>query len=481
MKKTLLTLKLCLVLLISAQAQSMYGDAVKVDVKMKYVYSFEEALKQAKEQNKPIFFNCFADWAIPCHAMNKQVFADQKFADWMDKNFVNFFMDVTTKEGNAFAERYSIRTMAHYLVLDSDGEIVHRIVGGYKISEFQPLLKQALSPKTSLAGMNEKYESGARDISFLRNYFEVLKIADQAAKSKTVLDEIFVKLKPSEYSKKENWKLFVTKVKTSDEELFSYLVKNKNTFIKSNGEKEVNDMISKIYFGEIYPYAVQDSVYSATKFLNTYLELVKAKLPADDQVFTLYEIAKFKGEGKYEKMLELMSNKTEGWNESMLNFLDLSLAKLNGASKEDKKILTAYLATKGAAKNSKSYKTAIGKLNNVDGIQFENLPFDAALKKAVSENKILFVDCFTTWCAPCKLLDEKTFSKKEVGDLFKKNFVSVKIDMEKGEGPELLKKYGVIAFPTMLMIKPDGTELDRVMGFMEAKKFLEEVKKKAGI
>ena len=96
MKKFTLVLNLVCFLALGSFAQSMYGDAVKADVKMKYVYSFEEALKKAKEENKLIFFNCFADWAVPCHSMNKLVFSDQEFADWMDKHFVNFFIDVTT-------------------------------------------------------------------------------------------------------------------------------------------------------------------------------------------------------------------------------------------------------------------------------------------------------------------------------------------------------------------------------------------------
>ena len=68
--------------------------------------------------------------------MNKLVFSDQEFADWMDKHFVNFFIDVTTPAGRPFADKYKITFQAHYLVLNSDGEVVHRIVGGHQIPEF---------------------------------------------------------------------------------------------------------------------------------------------------------------------------------------------------------------------------------------------------------------------------------------------------------------------------------------------------------
>ena len=58
--KTILLAVLCMLPWMGSHAQSMYGDAVKADVKMKYVYSLDEALKKAKKEKKPIFCNCFA-------------------------------------------------------------------------------------------------------------------------------------------------------------------------------------------------------------------------------------------------------------------------------------------------------------------------------------------------------------------------------------------------------------------------------------
>lgn len=48
-------------------AQSIYGDAAKADVKVKYLNSYEEALKASARENKPIFFNCLP--IGPFHAM----------------------------------------------------------------------------------------------------------------------------------------------------------------------------------------------------------------------------------------------------------------------------------------------------------------------------------------------------------------------------------------------------------------------------
>ena len=74
---------------------------------------------------------------MPCHGMNKKVFSNQEFADWMDKHFVNLFMDMSTEEGKKFRETYQIKFMAHYVVLDREGNLIHRIVGGAEFNSFQ--------------------------------------------------------------------------------------------------------------------------------------------------------------------------------------------------------------------------------------------------------------------------------------------------------------------------------------------------------
>lgn len=65
--------------------------------------------------------------------MNQLVFSDQQFADWMDRHFVNLFIDITTNEGRPLATKYNTLQMAHYIVLDQDGNLIYRIVGGHQL------------------------------------------------------------------------------------------------------------------------------------------------------------------------------------------------------------------------------------------------------------------------------------------------------------------------------------------------------------
>ena len=92
-----------------------------------------------------------------------------------------------------------------------------------------------------------------------------------------------------------------------------------------------------------------------------------------------------------------------------------------------------------------------------EGVNFRNLTFTEALAQAKQENKLVFMDCYTSWCGPCKNMTEKVFPQKAAGDYFNPRFVCVKYDMEKGEGVALAKQFDVHAYPTFIIIRPDGT------------------------
>ncbi len=114
---------------------------------------------------------------------------------------------------------------------------------------------------------------------------------------------------------------------------------------------------------------------------------------------------------------------------------------------------------------------------NKEGIQFTKGTWAEIINIAKKENKVIFVDCYTTWCGPCKMLSKNVFPQKAVGDYFNTSFINVKIDCEKGEGPGLKDKFGVSAFPTMLFIDANTERvLHRVVGAVSAEKLIEEAK-----
>lgn len=105
-------------------------------------------------------------------------------------------------------------------------------------------------------------------------------------------------------------------------------------------------------------------------------------------------------------------------------------------------------------------------------INFEHTTFAEIKAKAKKENKLIFVDAFTTWCGPCKQMSKNVFTNDAVADFYNFSFINAKIDMEKGEGIELAKLYEVKCYPNLLFIDGDGNVVHRIAGSMSAKEFI---------
>lgn len=108
-----------------------------------------------------------------------------------------------------------------------------------------------------------------------------------------------------------------------------------------------------------------------------------------------------------------------------------------------------------------------------EGMVFHHGTWAEALALAKESGQLIFVDAYTTWCGPCKMMAAKTFPQKEVGDFYNDNFINVKLDMEKGEGLQFADTYNVSSYPSFFYIDGDAKMVMKAVGFMEAKKFID--------
>ena len=118
------------------------------------------------------------------------------------------------------------------------------------------------------------------------------------------------------------------------------------------------------------------------------------------------------------------------------------------------------------------YEQAISNLENREGVQFQDLIYEEALKKAGKEGKMVFMDCYTVWCGPCKMmspiLDE--ISKEYEGKI---NVYKVNVDKE----ADLASVFGIRSIPSLLFV-PMKKEPSMVQGAMpknELKKLVDDI------
>ncbi|MBE9601550.1 thioredoxin family protein [Pedobacter sp. MC2016-24] len=110
-------------------------------------------------------------------------------------------------------------------------------------------------------------------------------------------------------------------------------------------------------------------------------------------------------------------------------------------------------------------------------INFDAFSFKEAFERSKIQGKLVFVDCYTVWCGPCKQMEAGVFKTDSVADFFNSNFINLKLDMEKGEGPAALKTYNVGAFPSYLLLDNLGKVVYKFVGGMSADKFMTHIRK----
>ena len=106
------------------------------------------------------------------------------------------------------------------------------------------------------------------------------------------------------------------------------------------------------------------------------------------------------------------------------------------------------------------------------GIDFLHEGWEKIKAQAAADDKIIFVDAYTTWCGPCKWMAAEVFTDPEVAEFYNSNFINVQLDMEKGEGIDFLAEYYVTAFPTLFFIDGQGEIVHKRVGAIPADMFL---------
>lgn len=107
-------------------------------------------------------------------------------------------------------------------------------------------------------------------------------------------------------------------------------------------------------------------------------------------------------------------------------------------------------------------------------ISFSPLSYQEGFEKARQNNQLLFVDVFTTWCGPCKILSSNVFPDEELGDVMNQSFVNIKVDGDDESNYGMMEQFEVSAFPTMLLIDPRTDRVRKIEGYVQADEIIRE-------
>jgi len=108
--------------------------------------------------------------------------------------------------------------------------------------------------------------------------------------------------------------------------------------------------------------------------------------------------------------------------------------------------------------------------------------WNAGLPAAAKSGRPVLVDVYTDWCGWCRRMDRDVYARPDVRDYLAREFVTVKLNAEAGsltryEGRDyscaaLASRFRVTGYPTTIFLRPDGTHLVNVPGYVPAERFL---------
>jgi thiol:disulfide interchange protein len=195
----------------------------------------------------------------------------------------------------------------------------------------------------------------------------------------------------------------------------------------------------------------------------------------EDQIFTIDSIAKFFDENCVSIRIDMGSEEGKKFA-PRLAMLMYPVYVFHDRTGDQLSFINAAQILKDTTslmqKAKSSLATAKEKMVNTRHINFEKGNWQAVLDKAKKENKLIFLDAYTEWCRPCIQMAKDVFTLDKVADVYNENFVNVSMDMEKGDGPPLIKKYKIQAYPDFLFINGNGEIVHRGSGYQEADEFI---------
>src|SRR5664279_1132756 len=109
------------------------------------------------------------------------------------------------------------------------------------------------------------------------------------------------------------------------------------------------------------------------------------------------------------------------------------------------------------------------------GIDWQKGDIDAAFATAKAANKPVFLYWGAVWCPPCNQIKATVFNRPDFVER-SKGFIPVYLDGDTPGAQKLGSQFKVRGYPTTILFKPDGTELTRLPGEVDAVQYMQVLK-----
>lgn len=222
---------------------AVWGQNRKVDLKENL--PFEEVLKMAKAQDKLIFLDFGSLTCKPCLYIKQKVLTLDSVADFINERFVSVDYN-TGAEKNRLQKVYNVVGEPVLLILDQQGNLMHRMAGKMEGDQLMKRFRQGLDPERNSVTMDKKYNIGNRDTQFILDYMETLHASGETNIMNGVSKE-FLSGPLENLKKPEIFPIFFKYVEDVGSKEILYLMDHRTEFSKLYGEGLIEGKINKLF------------------------------------------------------------------------------------------------------------------------------------------------------------------------------------------------------------------------------------------
>lgn len=213
---------------------------------------WQEVLKQARKDHKFIFLDGYTTWCDPCKRMDREVFTRPAEALFFNEKFINVKYDLEEGGGAMLKRQYGIAAFPTYLFINSDGQVLHRIVGAYfGEEEFMNYAKMVLTYNGYFAALEKRYYDGERNPKLMFEYLTALRLAGEQKRERELADGILKHMSKDHFMDPGYWAIINQYLEDPASQLFYTLLENKAEISAAIGAGKTEAKIFEVFDAQI--------------------------------------------------------------------------------------------------------------------------------------------------------------------------------------------------------------------------------------
>ncbi|WP_439506675.1 thioredoxin family protein [Sediminibacterium sp.] len=305
-----LLIGMVVLLQISAKSQNS-----KIDFKP---INFSTALENAKKLNRYIFIDVATEWCGPCKKLDSEVFTNDSVATYFNSAFVNIKIDAEKGEGIEIKKNYKVSWYPTLLIINSDGNLVHRTSGFKTPDALINFGKDSYIPEKTFTYLDSFYKANYIDPKYV---FKHLELRKYTLSNKDILENYFSSQSEQDKFNQVSWNIIRDYTDFYRNEFFQFLVKNEKQFAQLYSQDSVRVKIYDVVMSNFMDFDKKDH-------LKYRQEIAKLNFPSREYILYHMDMFLYQNENG-NRLVKLALEKGDKYNDSEFHYTSYAGSIIN--------------------------------------------------------------------------------------------------------------------------------------------------------